>query len=474
MNLPIITIDKNKINFLQKNFTKINRYNTIKNKNNFNRNITPDLSNLIHSTYDTSKISLSQRQSYINKFKKRNIRLNNLNEFNNNRYFSFINYNNKQGSKNTSLSNSKFNNSFKSEESFNLSDIKNQKKNYFNITKTLKKNFSEQKFPIFNKKEKDANFNNSKNNNYKSKEFLNNIDKVLTKFKINKLISKKSRNYCFSFDKKNNIFHDKIINSLFNEKFINSQIKNHKNFLFGKNENIIKKLNKYIINIDDLENYKNGYMFKDIIKSLNEKDIKIILSDISYFKDINKNIVNILRNVKFNDKNTLLEILNQEDGIKKEKKEKKLYQSSINIEKDYKIRQLQILSDKNVLRNYEKHINKIINDNFNQRIKYINRNQNKRLELENINNICNLKSNLINGRNYIVKDEKLEEECFKSFKYNIDKDMTKEYFIEKNNERLKREFIFKYKRNKMVLGDKNNQDIIWKYIEGLKNTNEKF
>ena len=128
---------------------------------------------------------------------------------------------------------------------------------------------------------------------------------------------------------------------------------------------------------------------ENIIQSINEKYIKIILSDISYFKDINKNIVNILRNVKSNFKNnSLTKILNKEDGIKIEEKEKII--NEFDNENEY---------IKEILRkgNYERYLNKIMNNDFNKMLQKINRKKSKEdIRTENAN-LCNLKARLING-----------------------------------------------------------------------------
>ena len=77
----------------------------------------------------------------------------------------------------------------------------------------------------------------------KKKKEIKKIDKILTKFKLNKIISDNSHNGCYIQELKNNTFLDKFKNKLFSDKFIKYQIKKHRNFLFDKNENPIKKMN---------------------------------------------------------------------------------------------------------------------------------------------------------------------------------------------------------------------------------------
>ena len=125
------------------------------------------------------------------------------------------------------------------------------------------------------------------------------------------------------------------------------------------------------------------------------------------------------------------------------------------------------------MRKYEKCINKLINYKYNKRIKSLNKSHNnKQIEFENIN-ICDLKTKLMNGKKYIKQDEKCEEACFKSFKFYIERNMTKEYFIENNKKRLQRENSLKYKRNKKLLENNNGKIIIWNNLKALKNIKKK-
>ena len=57
-------------------------------------------------------------------------------------------------------------------------------------------------------------------------------------------------------------------------------------------------MNNYLINIDNLNNKKDNLSEKNIFKSLNKKDINIIKSDMSYFKDIYGNLINDLMKIK--------------------------------------------------------------------------------------------------------------------------------------------------------------------------------
>ena len=224
-----------------------------------------------------------------------------------------------------------------------------------------------------------------------------------------------------------------------------------------------------MIDIENSNKYKIGNSLEEIIQSLNEKDIKIILSDISYFRDINKNIVNILRNVRSNFKNnSLTKILNEEDGIKLEEKEKEKKEKLIN-EFDKENEYI-----KEILRkgNYERYLNKIMNNDFNKILQKINRKKSKEdIITENVN-LCNLKARLINGKKYSEQDEKSEYACFRSFLNNISYDMTKKHFIENNHKRLYKEDLFKNKR-KQIIQNKKKRNTILNYMELFKKIQKK-
>ena len=507
MSLPVISKEKYET---LKNFTKINRYKIIFNKNNKNTTnisnnikLTHNLSSLILPTNNISKISLSSSKNTFFTLKKRNTKFHNnssLKNINNSNYNSTI-FNNSIKFKNnthkyiSSLSISKDNNSFDNNNiiSFKKNDSQYKTQNFLKKSINLNKNISEDKILDSDKRRTNINFiiRNIKNiKKFKSKRLLNNIDKIITKYKINNIISKLLRNQCISFENQNIIFNEKIKNTLLSKKYINSQIKKHRHFTFGKNDNDINKLNKYRINIDDSNDDNNKYIPKDVIKLLNEKDIKIIFSDIPYFKEVSRDIVNVLLNIK---SCPLKETLNEEEGIKienilnnkekllsipkevKEKEKEKEKDKDKDKEKKkenkrikYKLSYLRY-NDKTL--NYEKYINKLINDDLTHRIKNINKK--KSIDENNIN-ICDLKARLINGKKYFEPDEQCEDACYKSFFILMDDDMKKQFFIENNNRRLCREDFFQYNRREKLKKEEEAHNIIVNNLNYLKKIHFKF
>jgi hypothetical protein len=212
-------------------------------------------------------------------------------------------------------------------------------------------------------------------------------------------------------------------------------------------------------------------IIKEVIKSLNKKDIKIILSDLFYFKNVNKNIVNSIKNIK---SNSLTDLLNIEEG--KEKEDEVMTESEKETENNIKnnnnreneIDKLKKLDNKSMLVEFDKYVKKLINKDLDKRLKQINKKEkNRDFKRDNINS-CDAKVRMINGIKSFEKDEKSEDACFRSFFYNINKEMTKEHFIENNNRRLCKEDFFQYRKEKKLKEEKQYNELVLKYLDTLK------
>ena len=472
MNLPKIRGIENGFCSTKNNYIKIT-YKIAKNRGKINRrnffNYKPSLSK-IQSTNDISKMTISpnQKSNFIlyNKIKNSNSQ--------NNIIFPSTTINNSKGFKNnkrefistlTLTKNNKYNNSFDNNlSSSKIGKILNKTQTFLQNSFNLKKSLSEQKLDIKNKKIKLS-------KNVSTKDPLN-INKVLTKFKINKIISDKSKNLCLNFEKQNSLFNEKFKNTILSEKFINYQIKKHRNFIFDKDDKSINKLSKYMINSVNPSYYSKDIITKEVIKSLNKNDIKTILSDLFYFKNVNKNIVNSIKNIK---SNSLTELLNFEEGKEKEdeamtesEKETENNQIKKNSNKENEIEKLKKLDNESMLVEFDKYVKKLINKDLDKRLKQINKKSKKRdVKQDNINS-CDAKARIINGIKSFEKDEKAEDACFRSFFNKIDKEMTKEHFIEKNNRRLCKEDFFQYRKAKKLKEEKTYNELVLKYIDTLK------
>ena len=285
---------------------------------------------------------------------------------------------------------------------------KNKNKSFYHSSLIFDISLSEKRSLKTNKSNPNFIFSQKKNE-------FSNIDKILTKYKLNKIISNNSMNNCYIQDIKNKQFLDGYRRTIFSDKFIKHQINKHRRFIFDKNENHIQKLNKYLISLDEPNNNYN-LTTKEIINSLSKKDIKLIKTDISYFKNIDANIIKELTKIKSN-KICLADILNNEE---KNNNREEFINETI------------------------KYINKLTNEDFNKRLKEI---QIKKPEkFENVLNDCSSKINIVlaklnNERNFYNEDK-----CFRTFLNNLDEEMTKKYSINRNRERLLKEKKFQNKK----------------------------
>ena len=472
MNLPKLRGIENGFCSTKNNYIKIS-YKIANNRGKINRrnffNYKPSLSK-VQSTNDISKMTFSpnQKSNFIlyNKIKNSTSQ--------NNIIFPSTTINNSKGLKNdkrkfistlTLTKNNKYNNSFDNNlSSSKIDKLLNKTQTFMQNSFNLQKSLSEQKLDIKNKK-----INLSKKGQIK--ESLN-INKVLTKFKINKIISDKSKNLCLNFEKQNSLFNEKFKNTIISEKFINYQIKKHRNFIFDKDDKSINKLKKYMINSGNSSHNTKDLIMKEVIKSLNKKDIKIILSDLFYFKNVNKNIVNSIKNIK---SNSLKDLLNLEEGKEKEdeemtESEKETENKNIknNNNKENEIDKLKKLDNENMLLEFDKYVKKLINKDLDKRLKQINKKDKKKDDKQDNINSCDAKVRMVNGIKSFEKDEKIEDACFRSFFYNINKEMTKEHFIENNNRRLCKEDFFQYRKTKKLKEEKQYNDLVLKYLDTLK------
>ena len=295
MELPLIKKITNQFLLVQKNFRNINRNSSIFNR--FKIDF-PNKSKYAKTNIINSTILDEKKNNYKFANTTRNNNLNNISEYKN---------------KNSNIY---------------LTKINNRSNSYYYST------FSQRR--IINSYK-----TNQKIKIQKIKKYAK-IDKILTKYKLMKILEDSTKNSCSVEEIKNNLFYKKHKNKLFNDNFIKHQINQHRKFkhqinqhrkfIFDKNESPINKLNNYLINIENSKNNKRKISPEDIFKSLNKKDINIIKSDISYFKNVNRNIIKELMNKKSELKQLgLVEVLNKEDEkdkkninfINKKKKERK-------------------------------------------------------------------------------------------------------------------------------------------------------
>ena len=490
MSIPYIIKGIKRYNSLQtfqKNYSNINRYNIDKPQNItknsiYLKNLASSLSNIILSTNNVSKLSLTSSKNTfcaLNKINTISLKNNSMRE-----NTKLKNVTNRF---NSSLSNSNINNSSeKNITLFKRCDIQDKamrcfkkpiklSKYSFQFTDDKKVKINKDIIDNLDKKNNQINYIKINNiNKFKSKKVLTNIDKILTRFKITNIISKQLKNHCTSYQNNNKLFNERVQNTLLNDKFIDKEIKRHRHFRFGKNINIITELKNYITNFEDISKDKKRLIEEDLLKSLNEKDIKLILSDISYFKDVNKKIVNKLKNLK---SFTLKDIIEQEDAINNENNiennESQLQKSKEEEEKEKKEKEEENENDNNeeenitdinnnknlVFSKYEKHINKLINNDLNERLKTMNIKRKKDIIDNNIN-ACELNTRMTIGKQSMEHYGRLEEACFRSFFEEMDQKMKRQYYLENNNKRLCKEDFFQYRRKEKLQKEKETNEIM--------------
>ena len=459
MDLPLIKKIKNEFSFVKKNFNNINRYQSFFNKDqleiNHPKNKKTKLNIIFPNFIENSEIikdnfSKAKNSDIYSKYAISNITnkydFNMLKKKNN----GFLLSHNFISLLSPSKSSSKFNRSTFTKNinnSYNTIFISSDKNVYPSETRILKSNKSNPNFPLIKKKE------NKK------------IDKILTKFKLIKIISDNSSNNCFIQEKNNNSFYIRHKKRLLDSKFITNQINRHRRFIFDKKEHPLKELNNYLINIDISNSQRYNFSTEDIVKSLTNQEIKLIKNDVSYFKGINEEVIKELTKIK--SKNIcLIDMLNKEEEKKDINKVIKEPKKIIQANK----------KNENILYNYNNYLNKIINNDLTKRLKKIQI-RNKKNEIENILNDLPSKINCTLGKLRNKKSKKVEDNCFRSFFSQINKDMRKEFSIGKNRERLIKEKSFQnIKKQKIKIKEneiKTIRECLEKYKKGLKKENEK-
>ena len=129
-------------------------------------------------------------------------------------------------------------------------------------------------------------------------------------------------------------------------------------------------------------------------------------------------------------------------------------------------------NEKNILYNYSKYIDKLINDDLSQRLRKIKLN-NKDKKIDKVLNEFPLKINRNIGKIRTNRSKILEDMCFKSFLTRLKYNMKKNYSLERNKKRLINAKSFQYKKELKKKNDDNEKYIIKKCLEkfkvGLKN-----
>ena len=297
-----------------------------------------------------------------------------------------------------------------------------------------------------------------------------------TKFKFFKIVMNHNQKECAYFKEKNERFNERL-NFYFNSKlFCDLNKAYHKRFHFGKNYlNLGNDITKQYMPPNNPEQIikLNSNL---VLSLLNTEDKKLIYSDPYFFLKDNQYLYKLTR-TKFK---SLINRFKDEDAELLEKEKEYEDDDDIEMKKYYKNRKNKSLnkSPKNNrnIPNFKKsqtikgeipfldnkYINKIINEDLNERLKHLKSDINP-VEKEMIN--TEKKLNTYKNNNYIFKGNK---RFYKTYHIRTNEDYFKPYSLEKNRERLNKENLFYKEMNKKNFSDNKDQIIIQKYQKQLE------
>ena len=299
-----------------------------------------------------------------------------------------------------------------------------------------------------------------------------------TKFKFFKIVMNHNKNECIQFKNKNEEFNEKL-KLFFRSNFFYKKIKDyHKQFHFGKDFlNMGKDSTKH--HMDLINNEKNIKLNSDLVLSLlNNEDKKLIYSDPYFFLRDNRYLYKLTK-TKFQ---TLMDRFKEEDK-KNNESENNTDDKDLDINKYYKIpksksvqkiqkkiRNPPRLTKSNSMETLkkempyldERHINKIINEDLNHRLKHLQKGISP-VEKEMIGTVTKL--NTYKKSYYILKGNK---RFYKTYHIRTNADYFKPFYLGKNRERLIKEKLFCKELNKKNFNNDKDKIIIQKYQRQLE------
>ena len=337
-----------------------------------------------------------------------------------------------------------------------------------------KKDENKKKLLLEKIKTKDYRINQIKNINKilkinQTKDSINKNEIKLIKVKMHKILKENDNKICHKFEKKNNSFNKKLRNYFKSDKYIKGKLLQNNNFSTTKKEfySSHNLLDFYLDFDKDLYN-DDEFITKAVIKSFSDREKKILSLSPKYFS-IHKR-ENLLKRLKINPNETLKDKLQKEENIEKLKN------------KEIILSQKPSKNDNNNIKNtFKKKLNikkevKYFNEKIiDRKLKYMNKlliQEDKKKNLSDffdkeIKNYYN-KYYLFCTKNTKNSNFKGNEDYYKMFNYPINFNMTKEFVLFKNTERLNKEAKFLYLRN---INKKNNDYInntICKFQEKMK------
>ena len=297
-----------------------------------------------------------------------------------------------------------------------------------------------------------------------------------TKFKFFKIVKHNNKRECAYFKEKNERFNEQLKFYFKSDYFYKLNKQYHSRFHFGKNFlNMGSDMTKHYLTPSNPE--KVIKLNSDLVLSLlNEEDKDLIHSDPYFFLKDNKYLYKLTR-TKF--KSLMNKFREESDKINE--KESESEDDDLDIEQYYKSTKNKSVPKKSLeeiitmpklpksksskenepIIDY-KYINKIINEDLNEKLKHLKSKINP-VEKEMIQTEKQL--NTYKKKNYIFESN---NRFYKTFHIRTNKNYFKPYSLEKNRERLIKEKLFCKNINQKNLNEDKDQGIINKYRKQLE------
>ena len=346
--------------------------------------------------------------------------------------------------------------------SFNFNRTKSYSNKFFNIKDNL--NFRNNSLKDLNKK---INILTSKklDNNNKTQINENELiisnankesDKVgkkmkLLKFKINRILKKNSLNICDTYEKRNDLFNIKLKNYLNSDRYLKgkeleSDNLNQNKKGFSSSHNLLNYYYKSLIDKKSNEEIK-AY---SLINNLSDDERQLMYSNPKYFSiDKNKIIADKLQ-IPINE--SLKDRLLKEEksyGLKNYnsfKEENKTYiNNNNNIKRIYK----QNFNHKDKLYNEKKVNKKMIEYHHNNLIKRLSKNKFREFVNSGIKDYYKQYYSTLHNKTMRLNHYQDGDYNYKMFNYPLDFKMTKEFQLNNNYFRIKKEKNFMLNKNKI-------------------------
>lgn len=292
----------------------------------------------------------------------------------------------------------------------------------------------------------------------------------LLKFKLNRILKENSLNICDTFEKRNDFFNIKLKNYLDSDRYLKgkkleSDNLNQNKKGFSSSHNLLNYYYESLVNKKSNEEIK-AY---SLMNNLSDDERQMMYINPKYFSiDKNKIIADKLKipiNESLKDRLLKEEKSNSINNYSFVKEENKTYINNNNIKRIYK----QNINYKDKLYNEKKINKKMIEYHHNNLIKSLTKNKFIEFVNSGIKNYYKQFYSSLHNKNMKMNNYQDGDYDYKMFNYPLDFKMTKEFHLNKNISRLKKEKNFMLNKNKIsnknqALFDrlKNFQDIIKK------------